>query len=231
MGFRPSNVMTKAFIMKFVELFFVFIVFLLFRVGQKGDIFYWGAGPQYPPTTSTTTTPTTTTPTTTTPTTTTPTTPNPTTTTPTTTTTTTPTSTATNPPSKKIWHESPFGIAESAPGYHAVPYVGAELELTESAENDLIFGVLTSVGYFFITIVLMVGILMGDKQKFTMLLFNLFGFLFFLALGSRQVHVYRHMDSGKSKARGMGAMAIMTSFTFMVDTIFSVLEVKNGDGD
>merc|ERR1712215_246600 len=52
MGFRPNNLMTKAFIMKFVELFFVFIVFLLFRVGQGGDIFYWGTGPRYPTTTT-----------------------------------------------------------------------------------------------------------------------------------------------------------------------------------
>ena len=37
----------------------------------------------------------------------------------------------------------------------------------EQAENDLIFGIMTSVGYFFITLVLMVGVLMGDSQNFT----------------------------------------------------------------
>merc|ERR1712013_907831 len=113
--------------------------------------------------------------------------------------------------------------------YHPQPRAGPGLVLTERAENDLVFGVLTSVGYFFITIVLMMGILMGDKQKYTMLLFNLFGFLFFLSLGSEQIDVYKNIDTGKSKAKGMGAMAIMTSFTYLVDTVFSVLEVMNGD--
>ena len=37
----------------------------------------------------------------------------------------------------------------------------------EQAENDLIFGIMTSVGYFFITLVLMLGVLMGDSQNFT----------------------------------------------------------------
>ena len=40
---------------------FVFIVFMIFRVGNDGDIFYWGLGPSPPTTTTTTTTITTTT--------------------------------------------------------------------------------------------------------------------------------------------------------------------------
>ena len=37
----------------------------------------------------------------------------------------------------------------------------------EQAENDLIFGIMTSVGYFFISLVLMVGVVMGDRQNYT----------------------------------------------------------------
>ena len=38
---------------------------------------------------------------------------------------------------------------------------------SERAENDLVFGIMTSVGYFFIVIILMIGIIMGDKPTFS----------------------------------------------------------------
>jgi len=148
MAFEAKNVMSKKFIMKLVELFFVFIVFLLFRVGQNGDAFYWGTG---------------------------------------------------------------------------------AAAISERAENDLIFGILTSVGYFYITIVLMVGIALGDRQKFTLLLFNSFGFLFYLSLGSEHISVNSDRPTDKPRANAMGAMAILTSFTFLVDSVFSVLDVMNED--
>ena len=47
------------------------------------------------------------------------------------------------------------------------PYIGGLPIYDERPENDLVFGVLTSVGYFFITIVLMIGVIMGDDQKYT----------------------------------------------------------------
>ena len=37
----------------------------------------------------------------------------------------------------------------------------------ERAENDLVFGILTSTGYLFIIIVLMVGIVLGDTPTLT----------------------------------------------------------------
>merc|ERR1711872_213747 len=74
MAFAVKNLVTKAFVMKFVELVFVFIVFMMFRVGDSGNMFHWGTGfmsitnsPSTispPPTTTTTTTATTTTTTT-----------------------------------------------------------------------------------------------------------------------------------------------------------------------
>ena len=47
------------------------------------------------------------------------------------------------------------------------PFIAGYPIYDERPENDLVFGVLTSVGYFFITIVLMVGVIMGDDQKYT----------------------------------------------------------------
>merc|ERR1711936_558414 len=67
MAFAAKNLVTKAFVMKFVELVFVFIVFLMFRIGDSGNMFHWGTGfltitdsppnNDSPPTTSTLTSP------------------------------------------------------------------------------------------------------------------------------------------------------------------------------
>jgi len=151
MGFQASNFTSRAFLMKIVQLFFVFIVFMIFRLADSGDSFHWGNG----------------------------------------------------------------------------PLVG-----TERAENDMILGILTSTGYFFIVLVLMVGIVMGDTSKFSLCLFNLFGFLFYLSAGSSQIYVYRSQHrphTGKHKADAMGAMAILTSFTFLVDTVWSAMDIMRGE--
>ena len=126
---------------------------------------------------------------------------------------------------------------------------------------------MTSAGYFFITIVLMIGVIMGDNQSFTvgesnyfgpfsqtlltlqLFLFNFFGFLFFIAMGSEQIDAYKHAPSvsifrhcvsililsfhftfqGVAKARAMGSMAILTSFVFLVDTVFNILAMWNSE--
>ena len=86
------------------------------------------------------------------------------------------------------------------------PYLAGLPSYEERPENDLVFGVMTSAGYFFITIVLMIGVVMGDRQKYTvsrsnaaasiisvfqMFLFNFFGFLFYVAIGSEQIDAYK----------------------------------------
>jgi len=196
MAFAAKNLVTKAFVMKFVELVFVFIVFLMFRVGDSGNMFHWGTGfltiTDSPPASSTVSPP--------------------------------PTITTSTSASTKQHVD-----AHSSAGRGGVdPYIGGSPIYDERPENDLVFGVLTSVGYFFITIVLMIGVIMGDDQKFTMFLFNFFGFLFFIAMGSEQIDAYKHAPYGVAKARGMGSMAILTSFVFLVDTVFNIMAMWNG---
>ena len=87
--------------------------------------------------------------------------------------------------------------------------------LNERDENDLVFGIMTTVGYWFITIVLMIGLILGDRPKMTViniysflksslrlyiqiLLFNIFGFLFFLSIGSEQIARYRGREVSKT---------------------------------
>eukprot|EP00092_Neocalanus_flemingeri_P015025 GFUD01016228.1.p1 GENE.GFUD01016228.1~~GFUD01016228.1.p1 ORF type:complete len:157 (+),score=22.49 GFUD01016228.1:75-545(+) len=103
---------------------------------------------------------------------------------------------------------------------------------SERAENDLVFGILTSTGYFFIVLVLMVGIVLGDTSKISMFLFNLFGFLFYIGAGSSEIFVYRSHNrpsTGEHKGKAMGAMAILTSFTFLVDTVWSAMDIIRGE--
>ena len=46
--------------------------------------------------------------------------------------------------------------------------------LNERDENDLVFGIMTTVGYWFITIVLMIGLILGDRPKMTVI--NIYSF-------------------------------------------------------
>lgn len=86
------------------------------------------------------------------------------------------------------------------------PHLAGLPSYAERPENDLVFGVMTSAGYFLITTVLMIGVVMGDRQKYTvsgstspasitsafqMFLFNFFGFLFYVAMGSEQIDAYK----------------------------------------
>merc|ERR1711953_1521372 len=196
MAVEAKNVMNQHFVFKFVELVFVFIVFMIFRVGDGGNIFFWGLGP-LPPTTTTTTTATTTA-----------------------TTTTTNTSFERNIFLEKLLHSKAAADKES--------FKSSDCVLNERDENDLVFGIMTTVGYWFITIVLMTGLILGERPRMTILLFNIFGFLFFLSMGSEQIARYRGRD-GKHTANGMGAMAILTSIVYLVDSVFSFLDLKNGD--
>jgi len=68
-----------------------------------------------------------------------------------------------------------------------------------------------------------------------LLLFNFFGFLFFIALGIEHIRVWIKFDSEylsddvKDVGYGMGAMAILTSFVFLVDTVFSVVDLRKSE--
>jgi len=235
MGFKPSNLATPAFVFKFVELVFVFIVFMIFRCGASGDLFFWGTGPvpYNPPSNTTTTASTASSPKTT---------ASSSTASPTTTTTTTqsPASTTkaksksqnstqsealTQNPVKANKSDSTFieknELVDKNPAYDEV------FKMSERAENDLVFGTMTSAGYFYITIILMIGIVLGDNARMSLFLFNLFGFFFFIAIGSEQIDIAGQHSQGKHTANGMGAMAILTSFVFLIDTVFVVRDMTS----
>jgi len=200
---------------------FVFIVFMIFRCGASGDIFYWGIGPSAYPTPA----------------------PTPTASSTITTTTTTKPTTSPNEKSNQAkrsvansqaltqnsvidqGNTSDSSVKKKNETMDKNPTYNSFYKMTERAENDLVFGIMTSAGYFYITIILMVGIVLGDNARMSLFLFNLFGFLFFIAIGSEQIDIAGHHSQGKHTANGMGAMAILTSFVFLVDTVFVVRDL------
>jgi len=155
MAFDTGNILNIGFVMKFVEMVFTMIVFLLYRLGgQKPD----------------------------------------------------PDDFSKTKPTVFVWGD----------GEHVDLYV---------------LGAFVSVGYFFMVIIILVGMVMGDKAKIQNLLFNLFGFLFFISMGSQQIDLWGDVTKGRNKdmALSMGSMAIITSIIFLVDTVFSGLGLKSAD--
>ena len=120
---------------------------MIFRVGDHGDIFFWGRGTglhhvptRAPPTTTTTTT-----------------------------TTTKTTSDTTNPKKVNISQIDSLvneSIEKSEKQYNTdvETYKVTNNGFTQKAEDDLVIGIMTSAGYFFILIILMVGIALGDNE-------------------------------------------------------------------
>jgi len=100
---------------------------------------------------------------------------------------------------------------------------------TERAENDLIVGILASPGYFFITLVLMLGLALGDTSKYGMCLFNIFGFLFHISAGSVEIWAARKAKANGSEdeagSLGLGSLAIIASFPFLVDSVWSIMDL------
>jgi len=142
MGFEISNITNIGFLMKLVELVFMFILLMLERFGYKGHLFGWGNDP-----------------------------------------------------------------------------------------DTALLGSIAVAGYFFFIILIMVGMAMGDKATIQNLLFNLFGFLFLLSLGSVQIddwHGWIGEKWLKDTGYSMGSMAIITSIIFLVDTVFSVMGIMSG---
>jgi len=106
-------------------------------------MFYWGLGPQQPlPATTSTPSPSTTT---------------------------TATTTTTSAPSKSgennIFLEKLFQSRNEK----QESYKSSDCSLTERDENDLVFGIMTTVGYWFITMVLLIGLVLGDRPKITVI--------------------------------------------------------------
>ena len=115
---------------------------MIFRVGDHGDIFFWGRGTGQhhvptpaPPTTTTIKT----------------------------------TSVTTNPYNVNISQIDSLvneSIEKSEKQYNTdvETYKVTNNGFTQKAEDDLVIGIMTSAGYFFILIILMVGIALGDNE-------------------------------------------------------------------
>ena len=122
-----------------------------------------------------------------------------------------------------------------------------------TTSDELFFGSMVVYGFFFITIVQVIGIIMGDKNTWLVIIwfflatlfwiilktaffFNIFwnfqnivfamcGFVFYLAVGSDLLN----LGSGLSdEAKALGAMCILTAFLFLADTVVSIMKKNQG---
>jgi len=48
MNFEIKNATSRGFLLKAIELLFAFIVLMIFQCGYKGDVLFWGEGPELP---------------------------------------------------------------------------------------------------------------------------------------------------------------------------------------
>eukprot|EP00088_Acartia_fossae_P045093 TRINITY_DN4824_c3_g1_i1.p1 TRINITY_DN4824_c3_g1~~TRINITY_DN4824_c3_g1_i1.p1 ORF type:complete len:143 (-),score=25.68 TRINITY_DN4824_c3_g1_i1:543-971(-) len=95
-------------------------------------------------------------------------------------------------------------------------------------------GIATCVGYFTIILIIMIGMICGDKAKVQLILFNLCGFFFFLSSGSMAIDAYKEYKGDlfkkfKDQGLAMGSMAIINGAVFLADTLISVLALRKSD--
>jgi len=80
------------------------------------------------------------------------------------------------------------------------------------------------IGYFFICILQIISILGGDKSEILDVLLALFGFIFFLSIGSLIIHNSRHIALGgkhcNRKGKALGSLSIIASFLYLADAAF-----------
>jgi len=117
----------------------------------------------------------------------------------------------------------------------ALEWPGDDRDLVEAAGK---LGVFASIGYFFFTIIMMIGMALGDKPKFQLVLFNLFGIFFFLACGSVACSDYNNYDKNsrydsvkkyRQLGLALGSMSIILGITYIVDLLFSLLNLRKKD--
>merc|ERR1712212_900822 len=95
-------------------------------------------------------------------------------------------------------------------------------------------GTFAIIGFLFITIILLIGIILGDKRSHMMMLLNLCGFAFFITLCA--LWFARYFDLGIDKAHGvkklksetiafgilLGALGLIYLVDFILDIYFEV---------
>jgi len=112
---------------------------------------------------------------------------------------------------------------------------GGDGEMIEVGENEdknaEAFAYMVVFGYFYILIVQLIGIALGEEMNVQNLIYTCMGFIFFLSVGSVQIGKTRTLNKyetveKKSNRMAMGSISILTGFVFLGDTIFTVYQVK-----
>lgn len=87
---------------------------------------------------------------------------------------------------------------------------------------------IVSFGFFFIVLIQLIGILLGDKTPISDALFSFFGFLFFISSGSlliRDSDVLGIKFEYTPSMRALGSLQIINSLLYLVDFVFSAMNI------
>merc|ERR1711976_577471 len=82
-------------------------------------------------------------------------------------------------------------------------------------------------GFFLIAIVQLIGIFGGDKSPLQDALLALLGFVLYLSIGAKTAAVTAKVLNGDSAYAGCASMCILTSLVYLVDFVFSLINLKN----
>ena len=98
-------------------------------------------------------------------------------------------------------------------------------------ENADAFAYMVVFGYFYILIVQMIGILLGEEMNVQNLIYIGMAFIFFLALGATQIAKTKQMknngvDYKDGNRMAMGSLCIITSLIYLADTCYTIYTVK-----
>merc|ERR1711860_284720 len=92
--------------------------------------------------------------------------------------------------------------------------------------DAFIFGDLVSYGFWFFLLILMIGVMAGDKAPIANTLFALFGFIFYLSMGAAQIDIVGKNYPFHDNRLAAASMAIITSFVFAADAVFHGLNLR-----
>ena len=99
------------------------------------------------------------------------------------------------------------------------------LSVGETVDADA-FAYMTVFGYFFITCVQVLGIILGEEMNFQNLTFAFLGCIFHLATGGIQIDGTYSDDPNKSVRYAMGAMCLIQGIVYLLDVGAMAWQVK-----
>merc|ERR1712112_786941 len=102
-----------------------------------------------------------------------------------------------------------------------------EPNVSNMSSDDILFSTFVIYSFFFIVLVQLLGILLGDKSPVQDVIYAITGAIFYVAAGAAVLDGKNAFGGPNDASKGLGSMAIITGAVFVVDTGFALLSLKN----